>query len=200
MSEIGAEFDSQMHLWAILGQLGANLFGVSSAGTVLSVPYSLPAASRLPWLVHMAARKNVGSMEMEHCYFCYTLLAKASHQAHPESKGEEKPSCFMRSSCAIGTGNGGNWVRVCCQPQVVMNLNLLRPSNVYTIYIWPLGNLHSEATNGTRQCVLIASLWSSSEAKMFVLYGCEIDLRWEMTARCQYFRKNSLVDLGRKKL
>ena len=130
MSEIGAEFDSRMHLWAILGQLGANSFGVSLAGIVLSVPYSLPASSRLPWLVHMATRKNykwkgVGSMQMERCYFCYTLLVKTSHQAHPESKGEEKPSCFMRSSCAIGTGSGGNWVHVCCQPQVVMNLNLL---------------------------------------------------------------------------
>ena len=155
MSEIWTEFDSRMHLWAILGQLGASSSGVSLAGGVLSVSYSLPASSRLPCLVHMATRKNykwkgVGSMGMERCYFCYTLLTKASHQAHPESKGEEKPSWFMgRSTCAIGTGGSGNWVHVCCQPQVVMTLNLLRLLNLYNIYIYICIYIHTHTHTHT---------------------------------------------------
>lgn len=83
------------------------------ARTVLCVPRDLPSSSGLPWLVHMAARKDykrkgVGGVETDHCYFCYTVLAKASHQVCPESKGEEKPPCFMgRTTCAISTGSCG---------------------------------------------------------------------------------------------
>ena len=85
------------------------MFGVSSAGTVLSVPYSLPAASRLPWLVHMAARKNVGSMEMEHCDFCYTLLAKASHQG--QSRFYEGKYSASTSLVRGAVKSHGKWYR-----------------------------------------------------------------------------------------
>lgn len=69
------------------------------AGQLLSVPCGLSSSSRLPWLVHMAARKDYKRKGVTgHCHF-YNLLAKASCQASPDSKDEEKTSLLKGRNC-----------------------------------------------------------------------------------------------------
>lgn len=64
-----------------------------------------------------------------------------------------------------------------------------------TQYMLPLGIFFNfEAKSGTRPCVHCQIVERTWGAKMFVFYRHEQDLRWE---NC---RKNSLVDLSRKKL